>query len=78
MAKNKLDLSGEICPFTFVKTKLVLDGLSEGELLEVILDDEAALRDVPRTVGSEGHTVVSVEEVEKGKWKLVIKKGGSS
>jgi len=72
--RSRLDLTGEVCPFTFVKTKLALEELDQGDLLEVVLDDEAALRDVPRTVGSSGHAIVSVDEEAKGRWRILIRK----
>ncbi|MHC4253823.1 MAG: sulfurtransferase TusA family protein, partial [Planctomycetota bacterium] len=33
------DLTGEVCPMTFVKLKLHLEQLSSGEVLEVLLKD---------------------------------------
>ena len=75
--KNKverLDLRGEVCPFTFVETKLKLETMKSGEILEVILDHEPAVRDVPRSIEAEGHSVLSVEKIGEKVWKIVIKK----
>ncbi|WP_290901570.1 sulfurtransferase TusA family protein [Ferroglobus sp.] len=69
-----LDLRGEVCPFTFVKTKVKLEELKPGELLEVILDHEPAVRDVPRSVEAEGHEVLSVEKISDKEWRIVIRK----
>ncbi|ADC66336.1 SirA family protein [Ferroglobus placidus DSM 10642] len=69
-----LDLRGEVCPFTFVKTKVKLEELKPGELLEVILDHEPAVRDVPRSVEAEGHEVLSVEKIGDKEWRIVIRK----
>jgi tRNA 2-thiouridine synthesizing protein A len=71
---SKLDLLGEICPYTFVKTKLALENLEAGDLLEVTFDDEGALRDVPRGVASEGHTVLSIDRNGDARWKVLIRK----
>lgn len=54
-----LDLRGVICPYNFVKTKLRLDTMLPGEILAVLLDDGEPIRNVPRSVENEGHTVLS-------------------
>jgi len=70
----KLDLRGEVCPFTFVKTKLALEELKNGEILEVIFDHEPAVKDVPKSVEAEGHKVLAIEKIGENEWKVVIKK----
>ncbi|MFQ5895773.1 MAG: sulfurtransferase TusA family protein [Nitrospinota bacterium] len=49
-----LDLRGEVCPFTWVKTKLALEPLEEGQVLEVWLDHGEPSDSVPRSAASEG------------------------
>jgi tRNA 2-thiouridine synthesizing protein A len=71
---EKLDLRGEVCPFTFVETKLKLENMKSGEMLEVILDHEPAVRDVPRSVESEGHSVLLTEKIDDETWRIVIKR----
>lgn len=53
-----LDLRGVICPYNFVKTKLSLDAMQPGQILEVFLDDGEPIRNVPRSVENEGHTIL--------------------
>ena len=55
---TELDLRGVICPYNFVKTKLKLETMKEGEVLSVILDDGNPIQNVPRSVENEGHTVL--------------------
>ncbi len=57
-----------------MKTKVKLEELKPGELLEVILDHEPAVRDVPRSVEAEGHEVLSVEKISDKEWRIVIRK----
>ncbi|MDD1702543.1 MAG: sulfurtransferase TusA family protein [Methanoregula sp.] len=72
--KKHLDLHGVVCPLNFVKTKLALEELEEGDLLEVILDEGDAILNVPRSLKDAGHTVVSVKP--QGETFLVtVKKG---
>ena len=71
--KKKLDLHGVSCPMNFVKTKVALEELVKGDLLEVILDEGDAILNVPRSVKEEGHQIVKVENLGT-KFKVLIKK----
>ena len=76
IAQAYLDLRGETCPFTFVRTKLRLEELGGGEVLELILDDGEPIRSVPRSVKAEGHQIFRVEDLpEDGAYRLLIRKG---
>lgn len=70
---KKLDLHGVSCPMNFVKTKVALEELGEGELIEVILDEGDAILNVPRSIKEEGHQIVKVENMGT-KFKVIIKK----
>lgn len=70
----ELDLKGEVCPFTFVKTKLKLEELESGDTLVVTYDHEPAIGNVPRSLKSEGHKIISIEEIEPGLWNITIEK----
>lgn len=69
-----LDLSGVLCPMNFVKTKLELEEMEAGQILEVIIDDGEPVRNVPRSVKAEGHKVLELEETPDGHYSLVIEK----
>lgn len=70
---DKIDLRGVLCPINFVKTKLKLEMMDSGQILEVILDDGEPIRSVPRSIKEEGHRIVKVENVENT-YRLLIKK----
>ena len=53
----KLDVSDRLCPMTWVATKLALEGLSPGEVLEVTCAPGEALENVPRSAREAGHEV---------------------
>ena len=72
--KATLDITGDVCPITFVKTKLKLEELAPGEILEVILKGGEPIRNVPRSVKGEGHKILEVKEVG-GNYRLLIEKG---
>lgn len=70
-----LDLQGEVCPFTFVKTKLALEGIGPGEIIVVVLDKGMPLENVPRSLKDEGHQIIQVERLGEA-FKLWVRKGG--
>jgi tRNA 2-thiouridine synthesizing protein A len=73
---EKLDLRGVTCPLNFVKTKLKLEEMQTGQVLEIILDDGEPIRNVPRSVKEEGHQITKVVRLDKENvFKLYIKKG---
>ncbi|MBN9538287.1 MAG: sulfurtransferase TusA family protein [Reyranella sp.] len=58
---HDIDITGEVCPMTFVRTKLRLERLKPGEILKVRLRGEEPLRNVPRAARDEGHTIMGIE-----------------
>ena len=53
-----LDLSGVVCPMNFVKTKLRLELMDSGQVLEVTLDKGEPIKNVPSSVKHEGHKII--------------------
>ncbi len=72
----ELDLRGVICPYNFVKTKLKLETMKQGQVLSVLLDDGDPIKNVPRSVENEGHTVVAQERVDHA-YRVLIRRGVS-
>lgn len=68
-----LDLSGDVCPYTFVKSKLELEQMSSGEVLAVKVDNMESAGNVPRSMELEGHEILGVTMVDGG-WQIVVKK----
>ncbi|MCA0301046.1 MAG: sulfurtransferase TusA family protein [Proteobacteria bacterium] len=56
-----LDITGEVCPMTFVRTKLQLERLRPGAVLAVRLRGDEPLRNVPRAARDEGHEILAIE-----------------
>jgi len=71
---EELDLRGEICPYTFVKTKLRLEELDSGQDLTILLDDSAATANVSKSLRSEGHEILDLKAVSGGVWQIAVKK----
>jgi TusA-related sulfurtransferase len=56
-----LDITSDVCPITFVKTKLLMERMTSGEVVEIRLPSGEPLENVPRSVREEGHTILSLE-----------------
>jgi tRNA 2-thiouridine synthesizing protein A len=75
---HSLDLRGIACPINFVKTKLCLDNLNDGEVLNVILDPGEPIESVYSSVLAEGHNVGEPKKRGDGSFDLSIKKVAST
>jgi len=73
-ADRELDLKGEVCPFTFVKSKLILEQMEPGEILKVILDYKPSVENVPKSMREEGQEVLEVKEVGENLWEVIVRK----
>ncbi|WP_144300017.1 sulfurtransferase TusA family protein [Elioraea rosea] len=77
-----LDITADICPMTFVRTRLLLDRSAPGAVLTVRLKGREPLANVPRSARDLGHTVVSLapetpgREGEGDPWLLTLRKKG--
>ena len=74
MADKTIDIKGEVCPYTFVKTKLALEGLNSGQVLEVITDHKPAVRNVTKSCENEGHEILESGKINETDYRLIIKK----
>jgi TusA-related sulfurtransferase len=78
MTNYFIDITGDFCPITFVKTKLMIEKISSGDRLEVRLKGGEPLRNVPRSVRELGHLLLSVTlepgEQDDGIHRLLIEK----
>ena len=73
---HTLDITGETCPMTFVRTRLALDRIAAGETLLVLTRGEEPRRNLPRTAAEQGHGVLGQVERADGSTALLLKKGG--
>lgn len=75
-----LDITGEVCPLTFVKTKLLIEKMRPGQVAELRLKGAEPLGNVPRSVRELGHDILSMEpevgEAADGIHRLRIRKAG--
>ena len=73
---DTVDITDVTCPITFVKTKVALEELDDGDILQVHINDGEPIQNVPRSVKEEGHEVLRIDDNGDGTFELFIKKVG--
>jgi len=58
----------------YVRTKLALESLEDGEILEVFVSPGPAEKNVPRSARDEGHEVLVVEAAGDDRVRVLIRK----
>ncbi|MBS0638748.1 MAG: sulfurtransferase TusA family protein [Acetobacteraceae bacterium] len=71
---HELDITAEVCPMTFVRTRLALERLAPGQVLLVRLKGQEPLLNVPRSATALGHEVLRVETDSLGISELLIRR----
>jgi FdhD protein len=61
---HTIDLRGVCCPTNFIKAKLALEIIENGEIVELLLDDGEPVKNVPRSLKAEGHRLLGLKEQE--------------
>jgi TusA-related sulfurtransferase len=75
MANYVLDITRDVCPLTFVKTKLLLERMAAGETAEIRLKGAEPLENVPRSVREHGHEVLSLApDADSDSYTLSVRK----
>ena len=71
-----LDLRGVMCPLNYVKTKLKLEMMDDGERLEVWLDAGDPIKNVPMSLRNDGHKVITEDplEADEQHFKVLVEK----
>lgn len=73
-ADRTLDITRDLCPMTFVRTRLALDRMAPGERLLVLLKGEEPRRNVPRSAREHGHEVLAEETGPDGVTRLLLRR----
>jgi tRNA 2-thiouridine synthesizing protein A len=74
LADLTLDIRREVCPMTFVRTRLALDRMAPGQTLLVLLRGEEPRRNVPASAAALGHTVLREESEADGSFRLWLRR----
>ena len=71
---DQVDITDKVCPLTFVKAKVALDELDDGEVIAIRMNDGEPVQNVPRSIKEEGHQILKLVNNEDGTYTLVVKK----
>jgi TusA-related sulfurtransferase len=75
LADRTLDITAQVCPMTFVRTRLALDCMTSGQVLRVLLRGDEPRRNVPATAAAQGHVVLAQTESADGVTSLWLRRG---
>lgn len=73
---DNVDITDVVCPTTFVKAKVALEELDDGQILAVKMNDGEPVQNVPRSIKEEGHKILKLINNEDGTFTLIVKKVG--
>jgi len=73
---DTVDITDVVCPVTFVKAKVALEELDEGQILSIRMNDGEPVQNVPRSIKDEGHQILKLDDNEDGTYTLYVKKAG--
>ena len=73
---DTIDITDVVCPTTFVKAKVALEELDEGQILSIRLNDGEPVQNVPRSLKEEGHEILKLDDNQDGTFTLIVKKVG--
>ena len=73
---DTIDITDVVCPTTFVKAKVALEELDEGQILSIRLNDGEPVQNVPRSIKAEGHEILKLDDNIDGTFTLIVKKVG--
>ncbi|HDZ62741.1 MAG TPA: sulfurtransferase TusA family protein [Nitrospirae bacterium] len=71
---KKLDIKGVVCPYTLVKSKLAVEDIEVGQVLEILLDYPEASSSIPKAMLNYGHSVLKVEKINDTDWIVQVRK----
>lgn len=73
---DRVDITDVVCPTTFVKAKVALEELDEGQVLAIRMNDGEPVQNVPRSIKEEGHQILKLLPDEDGTYTLIVRKVG--
>lgn len=71
-----VDITDVVCPVTFVKTKVALEEMDEGQILSIHMNDGEPVQNVPRSIKEEGHQILKLLKNEDDTYDLIVRKVG--
>ena len=73
---DSADITDVGCPVSFVKAKVALEELDDGQVLSIKMNDGEPVQNVPSSIIEEGHKILKLIDNEDGTYNLIVKKVG--
>ena len=73
---DTVDITDVVCPTTFVKAKVALEELDEGQILSIRMNYGEPVQNVPRSIKEEGHKILKLINNEDSTYDLIVEKVG--
>lgn len=73
---DTVDITDVVCPVTFVKAKVALEELDDGDILSIRMNDGEPVQNVPRSIKEEGHKIIKLLSNDDGTYDLIVQKVG--
>lgn len=73
---DRVDITDVVCPVTFVKAKVALEELGDGDILSIHMNDGEPVQNVPRSIKEEGHQILKLLDNHDGTYDLIVRKVG--
>lgn len=71
---DTVDITDKVCPLTFVKAKVAIEELEDGEIIAIHMNDGEPVQNVPRSIKEEGHKILKLIDNEDGTYDLIVQK----
>ena len=71
---DTVDITDVVCPVTFVKAKVALEELDDGDILSIHMNDGEPVQNVPRSIKEEGHQILKFITNDDGTYDLIVRK----
>jgi len=71
---KEIDLLDEVCPMTFVKTKLAIEQVKPGERIKVIFNSQESKTNVPKSLIEINHKIIEIKNIDKKRFYIIVEK----
>ena len=71
---KEIDLLDEVCPMTFVKTKLAIEQVKPGERIKVIFNSQESKTNVPKSLIEINHKIIEIKNIDKERFYIIVEK----
>ena len=72
---QRINITSETCPMTFVLVRLALDQMTAGQILEIRLRGTEPRRNIPLTAQEQGHEMLGLIDCANDETIILLRRG---